>query len=375
MIDGASVGLAAATALGVATVEIVDWQVEPVAYPATTPSTLGLQRVVATVRPADDGASGLPGDVQTVRIFVKTLGSLRHSPMFELIPVEVREIAVASFPWRLEIDVLASDLLERLPDGLRAPEVYRIEDLGDDRARLYLEDVPFVDDAWDVDRYAGAARLLGRMAGRIDASASEAAVGPRPDFIRLLVNQRVRLTLPMITGDDVWRHPAIAANVDPAVRPRLLALWERTPELLDRRDRLPRAFGHGDACPQNLLVLADETVVAIDWGIAGDHPIGSDLAQLLIGRAESLDIGPDELQALLPGLVTAFVAGFRDEGGSIDAEDVRMAFLTTMVLRSAFTGLPVELLMGPPRPGMDLGHVLRARSATTTFLLDLADTL
>ena len=55
MIDGASVGLAAATALGVATVEIVDWQVEPVAYPATTPSTLGLQRVGATVRPGDDG--------------------------------------------------------------------------------------------------------------------------------------------------------------------------------------------------------------------------------------------------------------------------------------------------------------------------------
>ena len=99
------------------------------------------------------------------------------------------------------------------------------------------------------------------------------------------------------------------------------------------------------------------------------------LAQLLIGRAESLDIGPEELKAVLPVLVPAFVARFQAEGGAIDEEDVRMAFLTTMVLRSAFTGLPIERLMGPPSPGLDLGKVLRARSATTSFLLDLADSL
>ena len=82
----------------------------------------------------------------------------------------------------LEIDVLASDLLERLPIGSGLQE-YRIEDLGDD-PRACTWRTPVVDDAWDVDRYAGAARLLRRDGRAIDAKRSERRFGPRPDFIR-----------------------------------------------------------------------------------------------------------------------------------------------------------------------------------------------
>ena len=368
-LDAVGVERAAAAALGRDVVELIDWRVEPVDYPATTPSTLGLERTVATVR-RDPG-----GDVETVRIFVKTLGSMRHSPLMERIPPELHETALASYPWHVEVEVFASGLLDRLPVGLRAPIVYRSEELGDDRSRLWMEDVAFVADPWGRDRYAAAARSLGQMTARIDAVASIAALGARPDFLRIYLESRVRYTLPMITGEETWQHPVIAANVDPAIRPRLLALWERTPALLDRRNGLARAFGHGDACPQNLLADAGGSFVAIDWGIAWDHPIGSDLAQLLIGRAESLEIGVDELREIVPVLVPAFVEGFRSEGGATDEASVRDAFLTTVVLRSAFIGLPVELLMGPPPPGVDLGAMFRARSATTSFLLDLGDTL
>ena len=368
-LDPGGVERAAASALGVGAVELIDWRVESVDYPATTPSTLGLERVVATVR--RDGADA----AETVRMFVKTLGSMRHSPLMTRIPPELHEMALAGYPWHVEVDVFASTLLGRLPPGLRAPTIYRSEELGDERSRLWMEDVAFVPDVWGLDRYVAAARSLGQMTGRIDAEASRRTLGSRPDFLRTYLDSRVRFTLPMITGEELWHHPVVAANVDPAIRSRLRTLWERTPALLDRRDGLARAFGHGDACPQNLLADANGGFVAIDWGIAWDHPIGSDLAQLLIGRAESLEIGVDELREILPVLVPSFADGLRSEGAPADEASVRDAFLTTVVLRSAFLGLPIELLMGPPPPGLDLAAMFRARSATTSFLLDLGDTL
>ena len=197
--------------------------------------------------------------------------------------------------------MLASDLLERLPDGLRPPRCTGSRTSAT-TARACTWRRPVRGRCLGRRSVRGRRELLGRMAGRIDVSASEAAVGPRPDFIRLLVSQRVRLTLPMITGDDVWHHPAIAANVDPAVRPRLLALWERTPELPGStrspaagvrswrrlsaeppggrgRDRRRDRLGDRKRSPDRL----------------GPGPTSS--------AGPIADIGPDELQAVLAVLV------------------------------------------------------------------------
>ena len=40
----------------------------------------------------------------------------------------------------MEADVYASGLLADLPDGLRAPRLLLVEELGDDRTRRWMED-------------------------------------------------------------------------------------------------------------------------------------------------------------------------------------------------------------------------------------------
>ncbi|TCN44593.1 hypothetical protein EV644_101270 [Kribbella orskensis] len=52
-------------------------------------------------------------------------------------------------------------------------------------------------------------------------------------------------------------------------------------------------MSYGDACPQNLLVPADQPdgFVAIDWTASGLVAAGDDLGQLLIGRAHSGELG------------------------------------------------------------------------------------
>lgn len=73
----------------------------------------------------------------------------------------VREHTLAVFPWRVEADVYASDVVARLPSSLRAPHVYLVDELGDDRIRIWMEDVATVPVVWDLERYAAAAYALG----------------------------------------------------------------------------------------------------------------------------------------------------------------------------------------------------------------------
>lgn len=133
---------------------MTSFRITPDAYPVLTPSTESLDRVVAAT-----------GHGLDVRIFVKTIRSLRHWPLILMLPEAYRNAAIARFPWRTEADVYASSMLEALPDGLRAPRVYAIDDLGDDRVRIWMEDLPQTPVTWDATRYEAAARRLGRLPG------------------------------------------------------------------------------------------------------------------------------------------------------------------------------------------------------------------
>lgn len=199
--------------------EIAEWAVIPDEYPAMTPSTASLERVVATTT-----------DGRQISVFAKTLQSIRHSPAFETIPDAFREAAVAGFPWHLEADVYASGLLADLPDGLRSPRLLLIEELGDDRTRLWIEDVAAPPAAWDLARYQIAARALGRLAGRFPAAGLPAELPPLGMGLRAFFRLRIESTvLPPLRGDQTWGHPLMrtALAADPVFAPTSLH-WPTT---------------------------------------------------------------------------------------------------------------------------------------------------
>lgn len=332
-----------------------EWWVEPVEHAIRTPSTAGLRRVRGTT--ADGGEWSF---------FVKTLQSVRHWADLSIVPEPYREDFVAGYPWRAEADLYLADL--PLPEGLRMPRLYLVDELGDDRVDLWLEDVRTAEAGWDLDRYRGAARLLGRLAALRPS--------PRPGLtLRMFVASRVVMgALPFLQAPATWKHPLVAEHADPRLRGDLDRLADRIDELLDAVERLPQTFAHGDACPQNLLVPADgpAALVAIDWAWADPVPVGFDLGQLLVGLAHEGLTEPSELPLIHAAIEPAYLAGLRAEGYSCDPAALRLGYVATLVLRSAFTAVPTELLELEPSP--ELKELFRRRVGLARFLADLLNT-
>ncbi len=346
---------------------IAAWEATAVPYPVLTPSTESLDRVV-----------GVTADGRRVHVFAKTIRSMRHWPLIGMLPEAQREAAIARFPWRVEAEVYASPLVRDLPDGLRAPRIYAIDDLGDDRIRLWMEDVPDTGAVWDAGRYSSAARRLGRLAGR---TLRDGLPSGAPDLfagLRMLWAMRIATTLiPALRDAATWRHPLMAAvaRSDPALRDDLLALADVAPSILDRLDALPRGLAHGDACPQNLLPdpLRGDGLVAIDWGFTSLAPLGSDLVQLLAGRVEGGEVGPEALPAIDEIVFPAYLDGLREERVDPDPADVRLGFLGGMLVGKTFSALPLERLGGPADADATVSFLRRSQYAR--YLLDLRPAL
>jgi Phosphotransferase enzyme family len=349
-------------AIAAPSAEIVAWEVTPDAYPVLTPSTEALGRVSATT-----------ADGSRVRVFVKTIRSMRHWPAIGMLPPDQREAAISRFPWRTEALVYGSSLVRDLPVGMRAPRVYAVDDLGDDRVRIWMEDVPAASVAWDDAGYAAAARALGRLAARVHRDGLPPDAPPLYGGLRMLWSMRISTHLVSAVRDEAtWRHPLLAAvaEVDPGLRGDLLTLAIEAPAILDQLDRLPRGLSHGDACPQNLLADPDLDggFVAIDWGFTAMAPLGTDLVQLLAGRADSAELDPTAMPHVEEVIVAGFLAGLAGENVAVDPAAVRAAFTGGLLVGKAFSALPVERLGGQlPAPTPEF-VLQRARYAR--FILD-----
>ena len=346
---------------------IATWTVTPDAYPVLTPSTEALDRVVASTVGGGD-----------VRVFVKTIRSMRHWPMISMLSESAQKAAIEQFPWRTEADVYASSLVRGLPDGLRAPRIFAIDDLADDRIRIWMEDLPETAATWDLARYGAAARRLGQLAGRTHRDGLPADTPSLFGGLRMLWAMRIMSTLiPVLRDDATWRHPLMVAvdGSDPGLRGELLALADQAPSILDALDRLPRGFAHGDACPQNLLPDPDRPggFVAIDWGFANLAPLGSDLVQLLAGRADSGELDVDDLPPVQETILAAYLDGLRDERVDASPVTVRRAFLGGLIVGKAFSALPLERLGGPVDDQTVAFFQARARYAR--YLVDLGPAL
>jgi hypothetical protein len=101
----------------------------------------------------------------------------------------------------------------------------------------------------------------------------------------------------------------------------------------------------------------------------GLEPVGYDLGQLLVGRFENGDLGVSDLAPLSDLIEDGYVAGLGDEGWTGDRQDVRRGFLGGLLLRSAFSALPLDRLRGPVDDATVELFASRARYAR--FLLEL----
>jgi hypothetical protein len=176
---------------------------------------------------------------------------------------------------------------------------------------------------------------------------------------------------PQLNDEQLWAHPSMTGAADRQLHDDLLALSRRVPALLDTLARLPQSIGHGDACPQNLLVAKDTTdsFVAIDISWQTPEALGFDLGQLLIGRAHSGQLGVELLPALHDVLLLSYLSGLADEGHHPDPDAVRFGCDAALVIRSGFTALPLDEL-AQSAESVDRTELSR-RLALTRYITDL----
>ena len=306
------------------------------------------------------------------RVFVKHVQSWSRSPYFAEVPADYRNQAEASVPWRTEPLAYRSDLGDRLPHGLAMPRALAVVDLDDKAAAIWLEEVAVVPADWDLARYRRAAHLLGRLAVS-PRVAERAGVGGHSFHVRDYVNGRLRMqVLPMLRDDGIWHHPLVTGAFDAALRKRLLDAADRADEYVEELSAAPFATGHGDACPNNLLVSADhDGFVLIDYGFWAAEPIGFDLSQLLVGDVQLGKRTSADLPELEEACVTAYVDGMRAEGSTIGEDVVRRAHALQLLIFTGYSTLPWEHLGQQPTAEL---HALAAdRAALARFSLDLVD--
>ena len=345
-------------------VELLDSQAEHVAYDLPAITTAGRYWVTGTARtPAGD---------RRFRIFVKHVQSWSRSPFFAQVPAEFQEMAAASVPWRTEAHAYASDLGDRLPDGLSMPRALAVHDLDELSAAIWLQEVDRPPVPWDLDRFRRAAHLLGRMA----ASPTVAPLANVGDFewsVRTYAFGRLGLqVLPVLRSDDVWQHPAIAAAFDTDLRDRLRAAADRVEKWLDELDGLPLMTTHGDASPNNLLPgPTPDSFVLIDFGFWLPNPVGYDLGQLLVGDVQIGRRSPSLLAETEAAIVPAYVAGLAEEGTRVDEDTVRRSHALLLMMFTGLSALPFDEIGSTP-PGA-LNTLARDRAELARFCLDLVD--
>lgn len=341
--------------------DLAAWGVTPSGHPVENMTTHALDHVGGTL------ADGTPW-----RVFAKTLHPASASPTFAFVPPEHRAQVLRDLDWQDEPRIYRSALAADLPDGVRLPAVWAIDECGSERLVLWLEHVEDEGGAWDLARYRRSARALGRLTGRWPEDRAAGELGlTRRSLASLFFGKICTFDLPMLAEDRTWSDPAVvvAATADPALRDDLRWLADAVPGLLDRLDALPHGLAHGDASPGNLHETADGTVVALDWSYGSIGAVGSDLGQLLAGRFESGLAEAAEVDRIAETLFDGYAEGLADEGHPVDRAQLELAWAVHLAVRSAFSALLVD------RPDLDdatRADLVGRRAALARFAVDLA---
>lgn len=277
----------------------------------------------------------------------------------------VRKLVDASN--EVEAQLYASGRLDHLPPGIRAPRCYGRHD-----GWLWLEHVEDDAPSWSLDRWADAARRLGRLNGALPAADMLTGHrGLRNARLREILDRHEPLIARIAAAADNpqvshwWPRPTVDA---------IIALWHQRAAFCDALERLPQTFAHGDAIRRNLLYRADE-LVAIDWEQAGLFAPGEEVGQLLSIAAAFFDADPADLPALDEAIFAGYLEGLQPP----NPKTVRVAYAAHAALRNLFNAVGTSV---PPPEGAaaavrTYGHTWDAlaerRAIIRPFLLARAD--
>jgi hypothetical protein len=356
--DAATVVRVARAALGDQHAEIRSWERTPLSWLAIAPTTAELARY-----------SGTTADGRTWSAIRKVLRR-----------AESRWTA----DWRRELDVYASGFLDSLPPGISAPRVYAIRD-EEDSGSLWLEDVVESVRVWPLDRYAIAARDLGRFNGAYLAGRPTPSAPPlRKDWLAGWVTMTGEDFSEVLDDPAVVDHQLVRRALPREWLARLRVVYTHRTRLLAALEQLPATVSHLDAWRANLIARDRDGVtetVAIDWSLLGLAPAGQEIAVFVNGARLWLSLDPADAGAIGELSFRSYLDGLRDSGWAGAEADVRLAYAASAALWAVvpaplwlrwFT-IPSRREWLESKFGMPLEDAAEPFGAFIGFALDLAD--
>jgi hypothetical protein len=349
------------------------WRSVPFSYQVTNPLSAGIFRISGTARYA--------GETLEWSVIVKVALS-DYDILLARFPAEDRPELERAYLWDREVLAYESGVFDRLPPGLVAPRALLV-DRRADRCWLWLEDLGDAGGAWDVERYALAARHLGRFNGAFPEGAFDAPWLTRGWIDTWLLTgfgSRGRLVL---ENDAIWDHPLVRSGFASDARERLRRHLDQRERIVQRLNARPSTLCHLDAFRKNLFdhvgPAGEPETAAIDWSYLGYAPIGAEVGHLVIGSVAFADYRQD-IRALSGTCLDAYLVGLRDGGWRGDESQVRDGFALSAV-RWVFMLGWLTAVLDPARQastekwaGQPLAETIAQAGHRTTFLLDLMET-
>jgi hypothetical protein len=233
--------------------------------------------------------------------------------------------------WKREAEAYRSGLFQKLSGPIKAPYCYAVQDRPDGPIWIWMEDVrDDLGSAWTVNHYRQVARLLGKFNGAFLAGQPLPSEGwITHDWLRKYLEHAA----PMVAFiQNNPAHPIVQKMFPGATLLLSLAIWDEHYHMLEVLDELPQTFCHQDAFERNLFSRGEQ-VVAVDWGYAGIAPLGAELAPL-VGVASTLGkIPSSQLKNLDQACFEGYLEGLRVAGCKLDAQQVRLGYTITVLLR------------------------------------------
>ncbi|WP_282942209.1 phosphotransferase [Paenibacillus sp. RC67] len=277
--------------------------------------------------------------------------------------------------WKREVLVYHSGILEQLPDTMRAPVCYLIEEQSDGCVWVWMEDIDEqrLDTGWNEKEQIGIAFGLGKFNG---AYLTGLPVPTESFLCTNWMNSWVQVIESYLQSMEeqkaVW-HKHQLDHINPNV------YWDRyessrlkVADLLDALNQLPQVFAHQDIHSGNVYMeqyKGQDRLVAIDWQFASLSGVGEELGRMF-GLTLRKHVDMDTVYKHKEALVQSYLDGLREVGWDGNANGVRYGFAVAASLR--FVMLMGKLLTTVEKPNYSItkrDHLL----SVIQLMLDMLD--
>ena len=234
--------------------------------------------------------------------------------------------------WKREAEVYASDILQNLPEGLRAPRYLGQDIQNDGSLWLWLEDAESSQVDWSLERFYFAARQLGRFNG------SYLVTKPLPDYLwigrdwlRGWVEENKDAIALLKQHQD---HPVVQLHYPPENAQSIFEIWEERHRYYDILQSLPQTLCHMDYYSENLLKSSTNSqFTVLDWAFLSYGAIGEELAALVTASLGFRRLDWKQAHALETRALAGYLEGLRDVGWEGDASLVFKGYAAASAIR------------------------------------------